>query len=110
MTQLLSINEAASQGIERLRLPDWIIPEDHLKLDIIDGRPGPWTHLFGPFNKECNGRDPVDILCLSMDYEKREWVRYVGPLSGSDEYKAAQSRFDGFRESSTLADQGREAG
>lgn len=92
---MISIAEAAARGIQRLRLPVWANPLDHLKIDIFDGKPGPWTHLFCPFNKECNGRDPVDILALQMDYDSRQFVIYDGPNSESDEYKAAQAKFDG---------------
>jgi hypothetical protein len=93
--KLISINEAAAAGIERLRYPKWVTPEDHLKIDIIDGKPGLWTHLFAPFNRECNGRDPVSIICTQMDYGAAEWEPYTGPISGSDEYKAAQACYDG---------------
>ena len=94
-TTLISIDEAAARGINRLRMPRWANKLDHLKLDIIDGRPGPWTHLFAPFNKECNGHDPVDVLFTMMDYTAREYLAYEGALPDSDEYKAAQAAFAG---------------
>lgn len=34
---LFSINEAARQGMERVRKPNWANKLDHLKIDIIDG-------------------------------------------------------------------------
>ena len=95
MTDLISIQDAAAQGIERLRRPIWATPEDHIKLDIIDGCPGPWIHLFAPFNKECNGRDPVNMLSLGHDLSIKEWEPYRGPLPESDEYKAAVARYEG---------------
>jgi hypothetical protein len=91
---LISINEAAEQGIERLRRTIWTMPEDHIKIDIVDGKPGIWTHLYSPLNKECNGRDPFDILCMQIDYGERVWVPYQGPLSDSEQYKAACVRAD----------------
>jgi len=91
---LISINEAAKRGIDRLRKPKWAQPEDHLKIDIIDGRPGPWGHLYAPFNRECNGRDPVHELML-QGTDETEWLPYTGPLPDSDEYKAVQAKFDG---------------
>ena len=98
MTRKISISEAAAKGIELLRKPIWSTPEDHLKIDIVDGKPGIWTHLFCPFNLECNGRDPVDVLRFEgMDYDAAEWVPYTGPIADSDEYKAAQARYAGFR-------------
>ncbi len=92
---LISIRGAAKAGIARLRKPVWAHPCAHLKLDIIDGEPGPWTHLYDPFNMECNKRDPVDVLCISMDYDAKEWAPHTGPTSGSDEYKAAQAAYAG---------------
>jgi hypothetical protein len=99
MSDLISIAEAAAKGIDRVRLPIWANPLDHLKIDIIDGKPGPWLHLFAPFNKECNGRDPVDFLWvfgpMKTDPNSIEFLPYEGPLPDSDEYRAAQAQFDG---------------
>lgn len=99
--ELISIVEAAAAGIERLRRPIWASPFDHLKIDIFDGRPGPWSHLYAPFNKECNGRDPVNIINLpglnkiSLDPNEHAFVPYTGPTADSAEYKAAAAQFEG---------------
>ncbi len=95
MNELMSINDAARNGFERLRKPVWANTMDHLKIDIINGTPGPWTHLFAPFNKECNGRDPVDILFCNMDYETKMFVSYEGPLPDSPEYQNAVTVYNG---------------
>lgn len=102
MAKLISINEAASQGITLLRRPVWANPLDHLKIDIFDGRPGPWGHLYAPFNMECNGRDPVAIITIGgvnggiwLDTSKREWVPYVGPIADSEEYRTAARGYEG---------------
>lgn len=97
---LISVNQAAAQGITRVRKPVWSNKFDHLQLDIVDGKPGPWLHLWSPFNKVCNGRDPIDICHLissfvgSLDAECLE--PYTGPLPDSDEYKAAVTDFEEF--------------
>lgn len=97
MIELISINEAAARGIERVRLPAWANPLDHLKIDIFDGRPGPWVHLFAVDNSWINERDPVDILCfaseekinvLQVDPREKGWEPYTGPTADSEEYKA----------------------
>lgn len=90
----MNINEAAAQGIERLRRPIWSDPMDHIKIDIIDGRPGPWIKLYCPFNQECNGVDPVQCLTGDMD-RVTDFDAYTGPLPDSDEYKAAQAKYAG---------------
>jgi hypothetical protein len=95
--ELISLNQAAARGIARVRKPEWATPEDHFKVDIVDGRPGPWLHLFAPFNLECNGRDPVDVLWPiqfgAAAADAPEFVAYTGPLPESDAYKAAVARY-----------------
>ena len=99
MSKLISITEAATLGVDRLRLPVWADKMDHLKLDIVDGKPGPWLHLFAPFNKKCNGRDPVDFLwamgAMKTDINFPEFEVYSGPLPDSEEYKLHAGQFAG---------------
>lgn len=64
MVEMISINQAAAQGVDKLRLPIWASPEDYLKIDIIDGKAGPWGHLYSPINEAINGKNPVDMLLL----------------------------------------------
>ena len=63
-TKLLSINEAAAQGADKLRQPRWANLEDYLMIDIIDGAAGPWGYLYSPANEAINGRNPVDMLLI----------------------------------------------
>ena len=93
MRDLISINGAAKRGINRLRRSIWVIEEDHLKIDILDGKPGPWLHLYSPFNEECNGRDPVNICVIEFDIREKCWLPYMGPLPESDEYKSKKVHF-----------------
>jgi hypothetical protein len=90
---LISIDEAAAQGIERLRMPKWVNRLDHIKLDVINGAAGPWLRLFSPFNIECNGRDPMPVLIFNFDTASKEYLLYSGALPDSEEYKAAQAFF-----------------
>ena len=95
--RLISINDAVKMGHVRLRKPVWANALDHLKLDLFDGHMGPWIHLYAPFNKECNGRDPVDILALTQQasFDSPEFEIYSGPLPDSEEYRSAAAKFDG---------------
>lgn len=97
--RLISIKQAAALGVDRVRQPIWANPLDHLKIDIIDGVPGPWLHLFAPFNQECNGRDPVDVLAVvgqpPMNLHAEKFVAYSGPLPTSAEYKRAVAGYAG---------------
>lgn len=92
---MISIKDAAATGVERLRKPIWANPLDHLKIDIIDGQPGPWLHLWCPFNRECNGRDPVDVFAYQWDLSLPEFEPYDGPLPSSEQYQKEAARFDG---------------
>jgi len=94
MNNLISINDAAENGIDRLRLPKWAM-EDHIKIDVFNGKLGPWVHMYSPFNLECNGRDPVDVLIDNCDIDAKEWMSYTGPLPESNEYKTHKAYFDG---------------
>lgn len=91
---LISVNQAAQQGVDRIRRPIWAHTMDHLKIDIIDGRPGPWLHLYCPLNHACNGRDPVNTLGVGTNYDLEEFEVYSGPLPDSDEYRAEREKFD----------------
>lgn len=92
---MISIREAAAQGIERLREPQM----DHLKIDIVDGAPGPWVHLYCPTNKSLHGRDPVDIFALgqAMRLEEKCYLPYTGDLPDSDAYKASAAACERFK-------------
>jgi hypothetical protein len=97
---LISIAEAASAGIERIRSPIWTHPFDHFKIDIAQGLPGPWLHLHAPSNREWIGRDPVDIFwsvgindMLKIDMQASQFAVYRGPMPDSAEYKAAVEAF-----------------
>jgi hypothetical protein len=92
---LISIMQAAELGVERLRQPNWANPLDHIKIDIFDGKPGPWVHLYSPFNTECNGRDPVDIIITQFNCDTPALQRYFGPLPDYEEYRAAVAKFAG---------------
>ena len=94
MSDLISIKEAQDHGVERVRKPMWANKLDHLNV-MPHGKPGLWTHLYCPFNKECNGRDPVEILIYQLDLHAKEYEPYTGPLPDSEEYRKAASYFDG---------------
>lgn len=93
---MISIRQAAAQGISRLRMPMWASTLDHLKIDIVNGKPGPWAHLYCPSNISVNGRDPIDILCIvginefHVDPDLEIYEPHIGPTHESQEYKDAQ--------------------
>lgn len=88
----MSLEEAAAQGITRVRKPIWAIAEDHLEVDIVNGKLGVWCRLYSPFNPKCNGQDPISMPCLE-GRDEREWLAYTGPVADSDEYRARVAEF-----------------
>lgn len=92
--KLISLKQAAEQGILRVRLPIWANPLDHLKIDSLDGKLGPWIKLCAPANMGINGKDPVPMLCIDFDLDKEEYLPYTGPHQDSEEYQAEATRMD----------------
>lgn len=95
MDKLISINDAAAQGIDRLRRPAWLMREDHIKIHIHEGKPGPFVKIYSPFNQECNGRDPVEMLIIAFDLEDKIFLPYTGPLPGDEAYEKKVKHFAG---------------
>ncbi len=94
---LISIDQAASLGILRVRKPHWLSRFDHLRIDILGGRPGPWLYLHAPANAMFDGPDPKPLLALMQTFcplDERGWLPYTGPLPTSAEYQAELKRFE----------------
>lgn len=92
--EAISLNEAASKGIERLRHPAWSTPMDHVQISIVDGKPAPWLRLYSPMNMRIFDRDPVELLATLNDtsFDVRNMLPYTGPLPESEEYRAASAK------------------
>lgn len=86
----MTLAEAAAAGIKRVRLPNWADAHDYVKLDIIDGRHGPWGHLYAPCQADLGLPRPHNFLIIG-DTESR-YEPYSGPtleaVSPSDRSKA----------------------
>ena len=94
MKYLISINDAAELGIDRLRMPVWAMAEDHIKIDIFENRPGPWVRLFSPANKWCNKRDPVKMVIMKFDLNEKVFLKYEGSLPESHDYVEKVKSFE----------------
>jgi len=73
METLLSIDDAAALGIVKLRKPKWGIPQDHIAIDIIDGKAGPWLTLHSPM---LEGGMEKFIGIMYGSYEEKCFVKY----------------------------------
>jgi len=74
---MISINEAVAQGVTKVRKPLWANPEDYLQLDIIDGKLGPWTHLYSSLNEKIGEPNPQDILFTGVgDLDESSWKEF----------------------------------
>ena len=89
---LISIEEAAASGIKRLKKPIWQSEYAHIELEIFDKTLGAWIKFYDPLNKMINGRDPVELSCLTLELSARAWEPYEGPAGGSKEYKLEQEK------------------
>jgi hypothetical protein len=74
----ISLNQAAKNNISAVRMSHWANKNDHIKIDIIDGKVGPWGHLYSESNEKINGRNPVDFLLFSEDLDAKVYLIYHG--------------------------------
>jgi hypothetical protein len=63
---LISVYEAAARGITTLRSPAWRDPDDHIEIDVVDGKIGPWFRLHSSSNEICGYENPRSILWISV--------------------------------------------
>ena len=100
----ISLAQASECGIKRVRNPIWANKFDHIEIDIINGKVGPWLHLYCPFNLQCNGKDPVNFLWITgpikIDINAIEFEAYIGPLPDSDAYASEIAKFEPSKKSS----------
>lgn len=77
MTELISIGEACGRKRNKLRLPIWSNPADHIELHITeDGLLGPWISLWSEMNERCGFKNPHKIIVSQFDLSKKEWLPY----------------------------------
>lgn len=85
MAELISIVEAAKRGICRLREPQWANARDYLKIDIIDGVPGPWAHLYSPANEIVGNKNPHSFVwALFPNSDVASFYPYEGERDPAD--------------------------
>jgi hypothetical protein len=73
---MISIRQAAKQGIAKLRRPEWADPADHIHITIVDGLVGPWVELWSPINQEVNGCNPVKLLITEVGPDAEVFVPF----------------------------------
>lgn len=87
--RLISITAAAAAGIKRLRSPVWANDRDYIRIDIIDGMPGPWLHLFSSGNIAIGHANPKSFIGVNyfpgFSYETQWAVPYEGELDPDDQ-------------------------
>lgn len=86
---MATIGELAKQGISRIRLPFWKLPEDYVRIDLVEGgMHGPWGHLYSPLNEIMGEKNPRDFLLVSDS--SSEWEPYEGEAAPEDEPAATE--------------------
>ncbi len=82
MTDLITIPEAAKQGISKLRAPHWANPRDHIEIHITrDGGIGPWVALWSEMNGPCGQDNPHKLLVTEFTPWKAEWLPYTPDIA-----------------------------
>lgn len=85
---LLSLNEAVSLGITRLRLPHWRGGRDYIRIEITaSGELGPRFQLYSPALARLVGQNPTvwDWAATEIDPDRRQYVPHRGNERGGGE-------------------------
>lgn len=73
----VTITEAMSNGVLRVRLNQWANPNAYLLLPLLpDGGHGPWTELYDPPSQGVLGIRPGSQRILSFTMTNSDWVEY----------------------------------
>ena len=102
-SKMISLREAAKLRLARIRRPKWSHKMDHIEIryntPLTDSGIPLFGWFYGPFNKECNGRDKLEVCLLSSPIipgiDDKEWVEYTGALPDSEEYISEQALYEG---------------
>jgi len=76
----MTVEEAAAQGLTKIRRSIWASPLDHLAIGPV------WHRLYSPMNQAINGQDPVPLFAAREQTD--DWEPYTGPAHDSEEYQA----------------------
>ena len=77
----MTLKEAISKGICRVRDPKWSCSNAYFKLDVVDGWHGQWVHFYNPDEQRAAGlKTPQDLLFALIDWNEDGWEEYVGEI------------------------------
>jgi hypothetical protein len=66
MSGLVSIKEAETRGLTKLRLDKWSNPDDYLEFTKIGDGFGPWVKLWSPANAIVGNKNPHSMLITML--------------------------------------------
>ena len=73
----MTIKEIMGKGITKIRLPVWVNPNAHLKLDKFeDGTYGPWAHLFDEWGQRALGLEIGSQEVLIYELKETNWEEF----------------------------------
>lgn len=81
----MTFDEAAARGISRLRLSNWADERDYVRIDIVDGKAGPWAHLYAPLQEAIGAPTPQSVAWFLNGPSGDEWQEYTGPIHEKDD-------------------------
>lgn len=94
---MISLSDALQKGVKRIRKPQWVFPDDYIKLN----RNSFIGYLYSKSNKVINDKNPIEInLAISYPNETYTsnsdetvnkifanpvWIEYKGEISEDEE-------------------------
>jgi len=92
----MNLDEAARQGILRVRKDVWAFADAYLRQDLLpNGGRGPWVHLFSRQEQEIIGEPTPQSILVPSEFGRRildprddDYVPYTGPLDEADTWRS----------------------
>ena len=72
----MTINEALTLGIDKIRRKNWG-PQEYVKLDLIKGSLGPWAHFYSPDNALAGNPDCYNFFSKDLNWNDDYWEPYI---------------------------------
>lgn len=79
----MTLNEAAKNGINRVRRSMWANPKAYARIDLVSGGMGPWLHLYDRSSQEVIG-EPTPQTVLNIGDASDDYEEYKGEIDPAD--------------------------
>ena len=72
----MTLIEASQKGIDKVRKAIWANPEAYMKIDIVDGKLGPWGHLYDQPTQDALGVESPQNTLIIGDRQD-DWIKFT---------------------------------